>query len=76
MRFPMPEYDEWDELYGLVRDLFMAGSITCFLYAAHRVANGLMLGAQVRTLKEYGDAYAPEEREVLIHKIKHNSMKY
>lgn len=76
MRFPMPDYDEWDELYGLVRDLFMASAITCFLYAMHRIANGLMLGAQVNALRKYGDAYAPEEREVLIHKIKHNSMKY
>jgi hypothetical protein len=76
MHVPMPDYDEWDELWGLVRDLFMASAITCFLYAMHRIANGLMLGAQVTTLKEYGDAYAPEEREVLIHKIKRRSTKY
>ncbi|MHB9004309.1 MAG: hypothetical protein ACYC6C_09655 [Coriobacteriia bacterium] len=76
MRFPTPEYDEWDELYGLVRDLFMASAITCFLYASHRVANGLMLKGQVKALKAYGDAFAPEEREVLIHKIKKNAMRY
>lgn len=74
MRFPTPDYDEWDELYGLVRDLFMAGAITCFLYAIHRIANGLMLTGQVKALKGYGDAFAPEEREVLIHKIKKNAM--
>jgi hypothetical protein len=72
----MPDYDDWDELYGLVRDLFMASAITCVLYAAHRIANGLMLGAQVKALDEFGDAYAPEEREVLIRKIKHGSMRY
>jgi len=75
MRMPMPAYDEWDELYGLVRDLFMASAITCFLYAAHRIANGLKLGAEIKALDKYGDAYAPEEREVLIHKIKHQSLR-
>jgi len=74
MRFPTPEYDEWDELYGLVRDLFMAGAVTCFLYAFSRIATGTMLTGQVKALKAYGDAFAPEEREVLIHKIKKNAM--
>lgn len=76
MRVPMPAYDEWDELYGLVRDLFMAGAITCVLYAAHRLANGVMLGAQVKALNSYTEAYTPEEREVLVHKIKIGSMRY
>jgi len=75
MRFPTPAYDEWDELYGLIRDLFMASAIACFLLALHRIANGLMLGAQIKALDKYGEAYAPEEREVLIHKIKHQSMR-
>ena len=35
-----------------------------------------MLGARVEALEEFGDAYAPDEREVLIHKIKHDSLKY
>lgn len=76
MRVPMPAYDDWDELYGLVRDLFKAGAIACILCAAHRIANGLMLRARIEALEEYGDAYAPEEREVLIRKIKHGSMRY
>jgi len=76
MQFPTPYYDEWDDVYMLIRDIFMASAITCFLWAMHRIANGLMLGAQVGALQEYGDAYAPEEREVLIHKIKHTSMRY
>lgn len=74
MRFPLPDYNEWDELYGLVRDLFMAAAITCFLSALHRIANGIALGARIKALDKYGEAYAPEEREVLIHKIKHGSM--
>lgn len=76
MQFPTPYYDEWDDFYMLIRDIFMASAITCFLWAIHRVANGLMLDAQVTALREYGDAYAPEEREVLIHKIKNTSMRY
>ncbi len=34
-----------------------------------------MLGARVTALQEYREAYAPEEREVLIRKIKHGSMR-
>lgn len=71
-----PRYDDWDDLYGLIRDLFMAASITCFLYALHRIANGVSLGGRIKALKKYGDAYAPEEREALIHKIKKDSLKY
>lgn len=74
MRVPVPALDEWDELYALVRDLFAAAAIACFLYAANRLARGVLLGARVKALDEFGDAFAPEEREVLIHKIKHESM--
>ena len=74
MHIPTPYYDEWDDLYGLFRDLFMAGAIVSFLFALHRIANGVMLGARVKSLDEFEDAYAPEEREVLIHKIKQRSM--
>lgn len=76
MRIPTPYYDEWDDFYLLIRDVFMAAAVTCFLWAIHRIANGLMLGAQVKALDEFGDAYAPEEREVLIHKIKQTSRRY
>ncbi len=74
MRVPVPALDEWDELYALVRDLFAAAAITCFLYAINRLATGVLLGARVKALDEFGDAFAPEEREVLIHRIKHESM--
>lgn len=71
-----PAYDDWDDLYMLLRDIFVALSITCFLYAAHRVGNGLMLTARVESLAEFGEAYTPEEREALIHKVKQASLKY
>jgi hypothetical protein len=75
MRY-MPKYDDWDDVYVLVADVFVALAIACFLWAAHRVANGVLLGSRVRSLAEFAEAYTPEEREVLIHKIKHDSLKY
>lgn len=71
-----PSYDDWDDLYMLLRDIFMALSITMLLWTAHRIATGLMLGARVESLAEFGEAYTPEEREVLIHKVKRDSLKY
>jgi hypothetical protein len=62
-------------LDGLLRDLFCAGSIACFLYACHRVARGVLLGAQVKAFEKFEDAYTPEERETLIHKIKVQSLR-
>ncbi len=72
----MDYYDSELTLYGLVRDLFAALSITCFLLALHRIANALMIEGRVVAYDELADAYAPEEREVLIHKIKRGSMRY
>ena len=69
-------YDDWDDLYALVRDLFFAAAISCFLYAMHRIANGVAIGGRVTALDQLGDAYTPEEREQLIHVIKRNSLKY
>lgn len=63
-----------DTVYALVRDVFLAGSIVCFLCALHRIASGLALSARVDALDEFEDAYTPEEREVLIHKIKVKSL--
>ncbi|MDP2181769.1 MAG: hypothetical protein Q8K99_04275 [Actinomycetota bacterium] len=76
MRFCGPHYNEWDELYGLIKDIFCGLAVTCFLYALHRTANGVELGARLKALDRYGDAYTPEEREELIHKIKRDSMKF
>ncbi|MHB1136904.1 MAG: hypothetical protein ACYCXR_09815 [Coriobacteriia bacterium] len=63
-----------DTVYELAHDLFLAGSITCFLYALHRIARGLTLTARVKALDEFEDAYEPEEREALMHKIKASSL--
>jgi len=62
-------------LYELVRDLFVAAAITCFLLAMHRKATGQMAVARVKAFTELGEAYTPEEREVLIHKIKADSFR-
>lgn len=69
-------YDDWDDLYALVRDLFAAAAIAGFLCAMHRIANGVSIGGRVAALKEMGDAYTPEEREELIHIIKKDSLKF
>lgn len=71
-----PSYSDWDDLYMLIRDIFVALSIMCLVYITHRIATGLMLGARTQALTEFGEAYTPEEREVLIHKVKRDSLKY
>lgn len=69
-------YNDDITLYQLFRDVFIAASITCFLWAAHRTGNGLMLGGRVKAFETLSEAYTPEEREVLIHRIKNSSMRY
>lgn len=61
-------------LCSLARDVFVGLAIACVLHAAHRIASGVLLGARITALREVGEAYTPEEREVLIHKIKHDSL--
>lgn len=73
---PRLMYDEPLSLYGLVRDLFFAASVTCLLYALHRIGHGLQLGGRVEAYDALEMAYTPEEREQLIHRIKHESMRY
>ena len=52
MRVPhMVVAEEPVTLYGLVRDLFVASSVTCFLWAMHRIGNGLTLRAQLKALE-------------------------
>ena len=68
--------DEPVSVYALVRDLFCASAVTCALYAMHRIANGLLLGSAVKSYSKLEEAYTPEEREVLIHKIKMRSLRY
>jgi hypothetical protein len=71
-----PDYAEGSActLWGLFRDVFLALAVTCALYAAQRIASGVLLGARITALREVGEAYTPEEREVLIHKVKHGSL--
>ena len=70
----MDYYDDELTFYGLVRDLFCATAIAWFLVSLHRIARGVLLIGQVSAYDELADAYAPEEREVLIHKIKVESL--
>ena len=63
-----------DTVYALVRDLFIAASITCVLSALHRIAAALSLTARVKAFDELEDEYTPEEREALVHKIKVKSL--
>ena len=71
----MDYYDEGLTVYGLVRDLFVAGAIVSFLWAILHVARALLLGARVEAFTELRDAYTPEEREELIHVIKVQSLR-
>lgn len=71
----MPDYyDREMTLYDLVRDLYCAAAIACFLWAAHRIGRGLVLEGRVRAYQKLADAYTPEERELLIHRIKQNTL--
>lgn len=71
----MPEYyDREMTLYDLVRDLYCGAAVACLLWAAHRIGRGLVLRGRVEAFEELADAYTPEERELLIHRIKQNSL--
>lgn len=63
-------------VYSLVRDLFCAGAITCFLLALHRIAQGVLLTGRVAAYDTLVDAYTPQEREALIHRIKRDSERF
>lgn len=72
----MDYYTDELTVYGLVRDLFVACSVTCFLWALHRIANGVSVQARVASHQALADAYTPEEREVLIRRTKLESLKF
>ncbi|MDF1542653.1 MAG: hypothetical protein RQ731_00030 [Anaerosomatales bacterium] len=61
-------------LWNLVRDVFCAIAVGWLLYIVHQIAGGVLLGARITALREVGEAYTPEEREVLIHSIKRGSL--
>ncbi len=75
MQIPTPYYDDWDDLYALIRDLVLGALLVWLVIGLQRIGTGLMLGARVKALDHYREAYAPDEREVLIRKIKHGSMR-
>jgi len=72
----MDYYDNELTVYGLIRDIFFAAATTCLLLALHRIGTALLIESRVVAYDEFADAYAPEEREVLIHKIKRGSLKH
>lgn len=72
----MHYYDDELTVYGLIRDLFAASAITCALWALQRLARGVLLGARVKAYGKLSDAYTPEEREALIHRVKIESMHF
>ena len=75
----MREYSDYIEapetMFGVVPAVFCAGAISCFLLASHRIAASLLLAGRVAAFDELEDAYTPEEREILIHKIKQGSLR-
>lgn len=60
---------------GMIGAIFCAAVASCFLLAAHRLARGTLLAGRVVALSSLEDAYTPEERELLIHKIKLESIR-
>jgi len=72
----MHYYDDDLTLYELISNLFMAAVAVCFLWAINRSARGTLLRARVKAYEELSDAYTPEEREALIHRIKADSLRF
>ncbi len=55
--------------------VFMIGSVACFLSALHRIGRGITLTARVKASHELKNEFTPEEREILVRKIKHASLR-
>jgi len=72
----MDYYDNELTVYGLIHDLFCASAVACFLWAMHRIARGVLMTGQLKAYDKLVDAYTPEEREVLIHKIKGETLRF
>lgn len=67
-------FGEPETIFDVVKTVFLAAALTCILSALHRLAKGVVLQGQVAAYDLLEDAYTPEEREVLIHKIKAKSL--
>lgn len=72
----MNYYNDDLTLYELVTSLFIATIAGVFVWALNRSARGVLLKARVKAYEELSDAYTPEEREALIHRIKADSLRY
>lgn len=71
----MHYYDDDITIYQLVRDVFTGIALVGLVVAISRVARSLLLAGQVDAYDELADAYTPEEREQLIHRIKVGSLR-
>lgn len=67
--------DESTGIFAALRGIFCAAAVVCLLCAAHRIARGLLLSGEVAALAKLDEAYTPEEREQLIHRIKVHSLR-
>lgn len=65
-----------DTVGGLVAGVFVACALTCVLSALHRIATALMLSARVEVLDELEDDLTPEERELILWKVKARSTRW
>lgn len=59
----------------LVETVYWAGCAACFLFALHRIADGVQLQGRLKALKEIPDAFTDDERVELIHKIKTHALR-
>lgn len=60
----------------LVESLYWAGCAACFLFAMHRIADGMKLQGRLKALKAMPDAFTDEERVELIHKVKSQALRH
>ena len=62
-------------LFMLFWMLFWAGSVSCFLFASHRIAKGLDMAGRAQALQAAGDAMTDEEKrtatEILRRQVTH-----
>lgn len=65
-----------ETIFELVTYVFVAGAVTCFLLALHRIAGALKLGARAKALEAVGDELPGERREVLVRKIATHAVNY
>lgn len=72
----MRDYVDGPEaVLGALGAVLCAAAVSSFLFAAHRIARALLLTGRVAAFDSLEDAYTPEERELLIHKIKLDSIR-